>query len=376
MSHPLRVAHVVLSLDRDGGLEKVLVDALGRFDPRRVRSCVVCTVEPGELACRVESAGVPVRVVAKRRAADLSVPWRLARLFRAEGIELVHTYSGVYRDGCLGGLLAGVPIQVHTDQGRLYPDTWRTRWTHRTLSRARDRVVAVSDDLRQYLIARVGVPPDRLAVIPNAVEPGMYEGAAGPQRSGEALGLPAGALAVGIVARLVPVKDHRTVLRAAAEVFQDVPEAHLLVVGDGPLRGELEALARDLGIAERTRFLGLRTDVPALLPCLDLIVLSSLHEGTSLTLLEAMASGLPVVATAVGGTPEVVLHERTGLLVPPRRPDLLAQAITRLLRSPRRREEMGQAGQARVVARFGIQAMVEAYQRLYEELARAKGVHA
>lgn len=371
---PLRVAHVVLSLDLDGGLEKVLVDALLRFDARRVSSIVCCVEQRGAQASAVEAAGVPVHVVAKHWRADPFVPWRLARLFRAEGVAIVHSYSGVYRDGSLAGLLARVPVLVHTDQGRLYPDTWWTRWTHRTLSRVRDRVVAVSEDLCQYLAMRVGVPANRLVVIGNAVDPTVYDGTGGRPRFRESLNVPAGAACVGIVARLVPVKDHRTLLRAAARVFHEAPDSCLLVVGDGPLRGDLERLARELGIAGRTRFLGHRTDVPAILPALDLFVLSSLHEGISLTLLEAMASGLAVVATRVGGTPEVVVDGHTGLLVPPGRPGLLADAIIRLLRDPRLRMEMGKAGQARVYERFGVQAMVEAYQRLYEGLARAKGI--
>jgi glycosyltransferase involved in cell wall biosynthesis len=179
---------------------------------------------------------------------------------------------------------------------------------------------------------------------------------------------------IGIVARLVPVKNHRTLFAAFKKVRQACPKTRLLIVGEGPLDEDLRRFAAELGETENILFLGKRDDVRELLHIMDVVCLASLSEGLSLTLLEAMASARPAVATNVGGNPELVLDGLTGLLVPPRDPERMAEAIVALLRDDGRRRSMGEAGRRRVEEKFNIQNCVKEYEELYFTLARQKGV--
>lgn len=373
---PIRVMHILPFLDKDGGMEKVLVDGLLNTDSERVDSMVCCVMERGELADRLEQGGIPVRVLSKRSRWDISYPLRLARLLKDQQVDVVHTYSGVYRDGCLAAHLANVPVNIHTDQGRFYPDNWKIRWTHRFMTRLRDQVISVSKELKDYLVNEVGLPPEKVTVIYNAVDTNAKSSSRNTNALRYELGLSRDRLTIGIIARLVPVKDHGTLLKAAGRVLTAVPQARLLIVGDGPLRAELEALTKILRISDHVLFLGHRNDVPDLLALMDVVVLCSLHEGSSLTLLEAMAAGRAVVATAVGGNPELILDGVTGLLVPARSPEALADAVVTLLRDPALRASMGEAGRARVKKYFSIEAMVQSYENLYESLFKQKGLFA
>jgi glycosyltransferase involved in cell wall biosynthesis len=213
------------------------------------------------------------------------------------------------------------------------------------------------------------LPADKLVLIYNGVEL-PEKPLTSPQEARVALNLPPDGLVIGTVSRLDPVKGVAFLVHA----FSKVDRAHLVVIGDGPERAALESLAGGLGVAGRVHWVGHRRNVPHLLPAFDLFVQPSLHEGLPNTILEAMAAGLPVVATAVGGTPEVVVDGVTGLLVPPRDPDALAQAIVRLLYTPDLRCRMGQAGRERVAQYFTVERMVEQTERLYERLLVEKGV--
>jgi sugar transferase (PEP-CTERM/EpsH1 system associated) len=356
-------------------MEQVLVNGLLHTDLERVRPMVCCVIKRGMKADRVEKAGIPVFIETKRGRGDLTFPLRLAQLLKSQRVDVVHTYSGVYRDGCLAARLARVPVNLHTDQGRFYPaDSWKLRLTHRFMTRLRDRVISVSKELKDYLVNEVGLPPEKVTVIYNAVDCNASHPSGNPDDLRHELGLNDDCLVVGIVGRLVPVKDHGTLLKATARMFAAVPQVRLLVVGEGPLRAELEALARELQIVDRVMFLGHRNDVPDLLPLMDVVALSSLHEGSSLTLLEAMAAGRAVVATAVGGNPELVLDGVTGLLVPARSPEALADAIVTLLRDPALRASMGQAGKNRVKEHFSIETMLQSYESLYQSLLERKGL--
>ena len=371
---PLRIMHIIPSLDSSGGMENILVKGLLHSDAQKYRHTVCCVIEEGGLANRLRKAGIDVFVSSKRNRWDLSYPFRLASMLRKYQVDVVHTYSGVYRDGCLAARLARVPVNVHSDHGRFYPNQRRARWTHRFMTGFRDEVVCVSEDLRAFLIQDVGIPAEKVSVIYNGVEANAHRALSSPDVLKRNLGLAEDCLTVGIVGRLVPVKNHRVLLEAIPSVLAAVPKVRLLVVGDGPLRQDLEALAEDLKISDRVLFLGHRSDVPELLCIMDVVALSSLHEGNSIALLEAMEAGRPVVATAVGGNPELVVDGVTGLLVPPGEPEPLARAIVELLKDGPRRRAMGIAGRARVEKHFSIDAMVRSYESLYESLLRRKGL--
>jgi sugar transferase (PEP-CTERM/EpsH1 system associated) len=373
LERPIRVMHILPFLDVDGGMEKVLVDGLLRTDLQRVFPMVCCLEEKGGRAAQLERVGIEIFVESKRSRMDWAFPLRLAKLLKDQRVDIVHTYSGVYRDGCLAARLAGVPFNVHTDQGRFYPDTWKIRLTHRLMTKLRDKVISVSKDLKDYMINEVGIPSEKVVVIYNAVDCNHSHSFTQSDDLRHEFGLINGHPVVGIIGRLVPVKDHSTLLKASVKVFASMPEAKLVIVGDGPLRSELNDTTRELRISDRVLFLGHRNDVPDLLPLMDVVVLCSLHEGSSLTLLEAMADGKAVIATTVGGNPELVEEGITGLLVPPRSPEALADAILTVLHDPTLRLSMGRAARARVRNYFNIEDMVRVHEELYTSLLEQKG---
>ena len=252
---------------------------------------------------------------------------------------------------------------VHTEHSNLFAHQARLITAERALARLTDAVVADSEKVRRGLIAQ-GLPAHRIRTIVNGIDTERLgrDGLSGRKRTELAL---YGTSIIGTVGRLVPVKDQATLLAAFAAVREAFPGVTLVLVGDGPERSALECQAHALGIRPHVRFLGERTDVAELVHLFDVFVLSSVSEGMPLTVLEAMAAGRPVVATNVGGLPEVVEHGATGLLVPAGDPRAMAEAIAKLLREPGVRARMGEAGRQRARSLFDVQHMVQAYETAY-----------
>jgi glycosyltransferase involved in cell wall biosynthesis len=266
----------------------------------------------------------------------------------------VHTHDDrpfVY--GVPAAKLAGVRTVIHTCHSQGVRLAGRQLILGRLAAAGVTRLVCVSEDSAR-LTAERGLCRDRLSVIRNGIDAETFA-YTGPRPDGSAV----------VVARLSPEKDIATLLRATSLVAAEEPGFRLEVAGDGPCLGDLKALATELNLNERVTFLGLVSDVAAMLKQARLFVLPSLSEGVSLTILEAMARGLPVAATAVGGTPEVVHDGATGLLVEPARPDEMARALLRLWRDPRTGQAFGLAGRRRVEQDFDVRTMVRRYEELY-----------
>jgi glycosyltransferase involved in cell wall biosynthesis len=362
----IRVAHVIWSLGL-GGAEQVVIRLAAGLDRRRFEPLICCLDEPGPFAPRAEAAGVEVVALDKRGPLDARAAWRLARLLRSRRVDVVHTHLwGASFWGRLAAIGARVPAIVTTEHN---VDSWK-RAHHfaldRALAPATTRLVAVSQQVREFYEAH-GVGLGRWQVVYNGVDT-----ASAPQRRrGPAfleLGLGRDEPVVGLVGRLVPAKAPDVFLGTLALAAARVPGLRGLVVGDGPLRSGLEAEARRLGLEARVVFAGVRQDVPELLPGLDALVFSSLREGLSMAMLEAMAAGVPVVATEVGGTPELIAHGVTGLLVPPGRPDLLADAVVGLLGDAAAGDAIRQAARRCVEERFSLARMTAAHEALYGEV--------
>jgi glycosyltransferase involved in cell wall biosynthesis len=289
----------------------------------------------------------------------------LSRQLRDAAPDLAHLHSG--RAAWLGGLAAarlGLPALATRRMDRRLRRNPRNALLHGRLLR---RSVAISDAVARQL-AEAGARAERIAVVPSAVDPAALH----PQRAREAvraeLGANAGEPCLLTAAALVERKGIDVLLRALARLFAEDGPATLWIAGDGPERGALEQLARELALGDRVRFLGARRDVPDLLAACDVFVLPSRHEGLGVAALEAMAAGRAVVASGVGGLAEAVAHERTGLLVPPDDPPALAGALARLLGDARLRERLAAAGPARIAERHLASHMVEAYERLYRDV--------
>ena len=352
MNRPLNVVHVTLGLDV-GGQEKLLVEMARHTDRSRFRLHVVSLTTRGVLADEIEAAGCPVTALEARQGLRPAIVVRLARLFRRLRADVVHTHDdrpNIY--GAPAGKLAGCRV-IHTRHSQGTMLSRRQRWLVRLVSAFDDRFVCISDDSARWAV-RQGVSRRKVCVRFNGIDLTRFA-YSGSDPAGPAV----------LVARLSPEKSIDTLLRAVPLILATCPDFRLEIAGDGPTRAALHSLASELRLGDRVRFLGTVKDVPALLARARLFVLSSLTEGVSLTLLEASARGLPIVATAVGGNPEVVEDGVTGLLVPASSPDALAGGVLRLWDEPALRTQMGRAGRLRVEERFDIRRMMAAYERLY-----------
>jgi glycosyltransferase involved in cell wall biosynthesis len=302
--------------------------------------------------------------------------FNLFRLIRGFRPDVVHGFLfWAYVLGTLAARLAGVPIVVTSR--RIMEDFKATKsrylFLDRVANRLTDVIVANSEAVRQDTIAREHLAYQKVGMVYNGIEVDRYL-VPSDETIRHSSGLVGREPLVGVIATLDPRKGHPFLLEAWATVAARYPSAIVLLIGDGPSRPELEAQAQSAGLGQSVRFLGTRHDIPDLLALLDLVVHPSLTEGFSNAILEAMAAGKPVVATAVGGNPEAVVDRVTGLLVPARDSQALAQAMLRLLEHPDEAAAFGCAGRERVAQRFGMQLMVREYELLYERLVSEKGI--
>jgi len=376
---PPLVVHLVYRLDI-GGLETLLVDTINRMPPDRYRHAVICLTDYTDFARRISRPGVELFALHKPPGAAPRTHLDLWRLLRRLRPAILHTYNlGCYEYSATA-LAAGVPVRIHAEHGRDAGDPQGLNRKHNLLRRlvapCIDRIVPVSRDLHDWLRDTVGIDRAKLALIDNGVDterfrpadPGNGETALEPWQDDPA------AFVIGTVGRLQDVKDQATLVAAFTLLRTMLPQARLrlVLVGDGPLRAALAAQVAAAGLQDCVWMAGPRADVAPPMRGFSLFALSSIAEGTPVTLLEAMASGLPVVASAVGGIPDLVQDGAMGTLVPARDPQRLAEALAAYVRDPALAAAHGAAGRAHVERRYSMRAMLDSYIALYDGLCRAK----
>jgi glycosyltransferase involved in cell wall biosynthesis len=384
---PYRVVRIITRLNIGGpAIHALLLTARldrGRFEPLLVTGAT--TADEGDMLPLAAQLGVRPYFIPElgrvvRPGQDLVALARLVRLLRRLRPAIVHTHLA--KAGALGRLaarLAGVPLVVHTYHGHVFHSYFSPLRTRAVLAAEHflagltDCLVTVGERQRRELVG-YGFRPRQLVAIPLGLDLERYLLPAPRGVLRRELGVPDTAPLVGIVARLVPIKAHADFLHAAARLRAEWPDIHFAIVGDGERRAALAALAGELGLADRTHFVGWRRDLPAVYADLDVVCLSSLNEGSPVALIEAMAAGRPVVATAVGGVPEVVQDGVSGLLVPPRAPAALAAAVASLLRAPERAAALGQAARAAVYPRYSAGRLVRDIETLYARLLARREV--
>jgi len=327
---------------------------------------------------RLAGLGREIRPIRDLRA--LIALWRLMRRVRP---QIVHTHTA--KAGMLGRLaavLARVPIVVHTYHGHVlsgYFSRFQTgvfRGIESVLARVSDRLIAVSDSVRDDLVTLGVAPASKLQVVPLGLELQHLAGELPRGRLRSLAGIPSPAPLVGIVGRLVPIKDVPTFLAAAALVQGRMPEAHFAIIGDGEERVRLEGLTAGLRLTGSVHFLGWQRDLASVLGDLDVVVNSSLNEGTPVALIEALAAARPVVATRVGGTPDLLEDGRLGALVPPRDPTAMADAIVSILADGREAAEKALAGRRAVLDQYSVERLVRDIDDLYRGALAGRGIAA
>lgn len=380
---PPLVLHVLYRFDT-GGLENGVVNLINRMPPQRFRHAVLAIdrVEPA-FAARLQRDDVALHALHKPPGHALRLYPRIWRLMRTLAPAVVHSRNLAALETQVPAWAAGVPVRIHGEHGR---DVEDLDGNDRRLQRVRrvygafvQRHVTVSHDLQQYLVERVGIAPGRVQQICNGVDTQRFRPPpTGPEPIAGCPFSPQQHWLVGTVGRMQTVKNQTLLVQAFLRALQLRPalraQARLLLVGDGPLRALAQALLQDAGAADLAWLPGERRDVPDLLRGLHVYVLPSLAEGISNTILEAMASGLPVLATAVGGNVELVQPDVTGALVPSGDVETMAQTLLRLHGDPVRTQAMRQQARAQAEQRYSLDAMVAAYGDLYDrQLGRLQG---
>lgn len=370
------ILHVINAL-RIGGLENGLVNLVNRTDPEKYRHGIVCLDSYDDFALRIRRPDVALYSMHRKPGQDLGMYLRLFRLLRRLKPALVHTRNLATIETQLVAFLAGARARVHGEHGWTIQDprgeVKKYQYLRRALRPFVHQFIALSGEIEIYLRDRIRVPAARIERIVNGVDLERFS-----ERQPAAVfpDFPPGAVVVGAVGRLDAVKDPMNLVQAFVRVLAQRPELRdrlrLVWIGDGGERAAMDAALREADAAQLAWLPGGRDDVPALLAGFDLYVLPSRAEGISNTLLEAMASGLPVVATDVGGNRELLGDGEAACLVPPGDPEALARAISSYVLDPARRRSHGQANATRCRARFSIQHMVDRYSAVYDRLL---GVH-
>lgn len=358
-----------------GGAEELVLGASTHLPSEGVETAVVAITRRGPIAEEIARAGVPVHLASGQPGPrDSAAFLRLVRLLRRERPDVVHTYllnASLY--GRLAAIMAGVPLVLAAEQNVYRRKRRRHARMERILAAKTFRIVACCRAVGDFYADQTSVPRHKIAVVYNAARFGPELSADDRRLALARLGVPSDAVTVGTVGRLAEQKGHQFLLEAVADLAPGLPRLVLLVAGEGPLRGELEAQASRLGIAARVRFLGVRRDRETLYAAMDLFVLPSLWEGLSLALIEAMGAGRPLVATDVGGNPEVVSHGQTGLIVSPRDRAALAGGIKTLLLGTDLARALGAAASRQARARFAIAQHVGEIAALYRQGLRERG---
>ncbi len=353
-----------------GGAETKLMELVAHMDRDRFET-VVCSLGMGDrIREEFEKVNVEFITMPRQRRIDPALIFKVAKLIRQKQIDIVMTtlfYADVL--GALAGKFSR-PKAVFSWETISAPE-WLL--PHRLLAyrfaiRFCTRVISVSHATAKWLVEKRGVPAKKVVVIPYGVNLDLYKAGENPELR-KKLGIEPDARVVGVVARLHPQKGHRYLIEAAPGIVARHPKTKFVIVGDGELREELKNLARQRGVAEHFMFLGFRKDVKDLLRTFDVFCLPSLYEGLPNVVLEAMATAKPVVATAVDGTPELIVNDETGYLVPPADPQALVEKISLLLENPERARAMGRNGAQRVEAEFSLEKQVRGFQELYQEFA-------
>ena len=356
-------------------MENGLVNLINHMPPERYRHVIVCLQGYTEFKHRIQRDDVEIVDIQQQAGHDFGAYLRLYKVLRALRPDILHTRNLSALESQVVGAAAGIKGRVHGEHGRdiydLHGKNRKYNLLRKLIQPLVGHYIAVSSDLAGWLLATVGVAPRKVTQIYNGVDSVKFH----PRSGARSLLAPPGfvgedAIIIGSVGRLAQVKDFPTLIQAFHRLCELWPEGRtrlrLIIVGDGPTRPACEQCIAELGLGKQIWLAGDRTDVAEFMRSMDVFVLPSLGEGISNTILEAMACGLPVIATAVGGNLELVNPDSTGTLAPPGDHETMAQALLMYARDPARMAREGQAARAEIEARFSMEAMVAGYLRVYD----------
>jgi glycosyltransferase involved in cell wall biosynthesis len=367
-----RILHITFNMGF-GGTEQVIRQLVMHLPKDQFNNEVLCIDgEVGEIGQRLEAEqGITIHTLTRQPGLDWRLAVNIRRHIKQGGFTIVHCHQYTpWFYGWLGSFGSGTRL-VFTEHGRFYPDRHRRKaWlVNKLMARTTDAIVAISWATRDALVEYEFLPANKVQVIYNGIEP-LSSGTEAGQAIRKSLGIPVEGFVAGTVARLDPVKNQAMMIRALHDMGEKRPTVFLLLVGDGPARNDLEELVKQFGLESRVIFTGFQKQPGLYLAAMDVFLLTSDTEGTSMTLLESMSLAKPCVATAVGGNPEIVTQNETGFLVEAGDSQGLAEKLELLRTQPLVRQAMAEAAHQRFLSSFSIEKMVTAYQALYEPMDR------
>jgi glycosyltransferase involved in cell wall biosynthesis len=367
----MNVAHIVLSLDV-GGLERNVINQVREGQALGQSVSVICLERPGVLAEQVDAWGGRLISLEKSPGIRLSAFRRLRAILQEIDPDIVHTHQigTLFYAGPAAASLGKVRTRVvHTEHGREpYTNSARRRWLGRLAGLHAQRFFCLTHDMAAELVTNRIVPKRKVQVIDNGIDIDRLADRGDPAAQRRSLEIPPDSLVIGSIGRLVEIKRHDVLIRAFAELRREVPDAHLVIVGDGPRKDELLSLVGQLNLEPSVHLVGYQPQAWKFLYIMDCFALTSRSEGMPQAVLEAAIAGLPIVATRVGGLPEVIENGRTGILVEPSDPVAMTQALLSVLRDPDTARAMGQAVRERVESRFHVRRMARVYHHHFIEI--------
>lgn len=374
-SSPLKISYLITELSI-GGAQTALFRLLRHLDRTQFQPTAITLFHGiGAVAQQIRALDMPVTDLGMSAKWRLDALGRLFVLLRQQKPDILHSWMfHANVPARIIGRLASVPVIISSERTMGQESQLRHRLNRWTAPLA-DRILCVSEQVQRYAQEEIGLPAHKLITIPNGIELSQFAQLPSQAAARAQLDLPMDGFIVGAIGRPRPVKGYHFLLQAWAKWHPAPSNRLLLFVGDGPDRPALQAQATRLGVADSVQFWGDRSDVLQIMPALNLLVSSSLHEGMSNVILEAMAAGLPVIATAVGGTPELVLHEQTGLLLPSADPLAMSHALAQLWSNPSQAQQLGKNGQQRIWQQFDLQKTVQQTETVYRQLWQEKCRH-
>ncbi|MDD5427110.1 MAG: glycosyltransferase [candidate division Zixibacteria bacterium] len=368
----INLMHAVLDMDL-GGLQRLIAETTMVMDRERFNIEVVCYDRLGCFADYLTARGIQVTLLQKKpRSANLLYPLRLAKFLRQKKVHILHMHPGAFVYGCLAGAMVRTPALVYTEHGRAVVEDPVRLVEDRISGFFVHQMIAVSKNLETYLAEVVHLPAKKICTVINGIRTEKFARREKAEKLLMEFNLTDRCKVIGTVSRLDAVKDQLSMIKAFQIVNEKIPDSKLLIVGEGHMRETLTEHIVKNNLQDKVIITGQRQDVPELLHIFDLFVLSSLSEGTSVSLLEAMAAGLPPVVTNVGGNPDIVKNGENGLVVEPKDTPALADAILEILTDPAMYERFSKNAVATVKQNYSIEKMVATYTDIYLKLLRRK----
>ena len=367
MKKKIKVGFVNYSLNV-GGIETLILEICNRLNKNQFIPYVFVFEKNGKLKNEYVNSGIPLLEVKKNKGFDWMLSARLAKMLKKNNIDIVHTHNPTnWLYGTIAAKLAGISV-IHTEHTTSdYHNYHVKRWEliERVLSIFTTKITTVSESVKMHMVKNSKINASKIKVVYNAIKAEEFNKSVDEKKIRASLYLQKNDVVIGNIARFYENKDHRTLLEAFKLILKQVPNVYLLLIGDGPLRNEMGEIAKNLKIKDSVKFLGNRRNIAEILRIMDVFVLSSKREGLPMVLLEAMTSGVPIVATDVDGNSELIVDKKTGFIVPPNSPKFLSNAVVQVLADKEKAIKMASRGRDFVREHFSLISMIEKYERIY-----------